>query len=202
MSRQRQQEQNEEMRAKILEIARRILKEEGAEAVSVRRITKEIDYSPGIVYHYFSGKEEILHTLLLEGYRRILSSIPRPEEELPPSEGIRQAILRYIEGVLEWPEEYRAVMFSSKPDILAVTSILDADVCDKRQAIRWLAGSLQRGMDQGDFAPGDPVLTAQTVWCAMFGLAARLIIEGTPTGEQRDILIRRHADFIVRGICL
>jgi len=61
MSWQRQQEQNEEMRAKILEIARRILKEEGAEAVSVRRITKEIDYSSGIVYHYFSGKEEILH---------------------------------------------------------------------------------------------------------------------------------------------
>lgn len=80
------------MRGKILEITRRILKEEGAEAVSVRRITKEIDYSPGIVYHYFSGKEEILHTLLLEGYRRILSSIPRPEEELSPLEGIRYAM--------------------------------------------------------------------------------------------------------------
>jgi len=56
MSRKRQQQHSEEVRNRILDIARRIVTDEGVEALSVRRITKEMDYSAGIVYHYFESK--------------------------------------------------------------------------------------------------------------------------------------------------
>jgi len=49
MSRKRQQQQAEEIRSRILEIARRIISEEGLEALSIRRITNEMGYSSGSI---------------------------------------------------------------------------------------------------------------------------------------------------------
>lgn len=201
MSRERQKQQSEEMRRRILDISKQILAEEGAEALSIRRITREMDYSGAIVYHYFESKEEILHCLLVEGYQKILASIqPLEEEGLPAGERIRRSIVSYISGVLAWPAEYRSVMFSSKPDVLAATSVLDEDVCEKRAAFRWLVSTIETGVAEGIFAPCDARLTAQALWCSMFGLVMRLIIEAPVPEKQQAALIDRQIDLMMKGL--
>ncbi|NJN55580.1 MAG: helix-turn-helix transcriptional regulator, partial [Anaerolineae bacterium] len=42
----------------ILDAARLIIKEQGADALSIRAIAEQIDYSPAGLYEYFGSKEE------------------------------------------------------------------------------------------------------------------------------------------------
>src|SRR5688500_14184005 len=55
------------MRALILREARRLLTEQGPEAVSMRAIARAIGYTPGALYEYFPAKEDIFETLYFEG---------------------------------------------------------------------------------------------------------------------------------------
>jgi AcrR family transcriptional regulator len=58
----------EETRNNILEAALQIVKEEGWQALSMRKIADVIEYTAPIIYEYFSNKEAILLELNRQGY--------------------------------------------------------------------------------------------------------------------------------------
>ncbi|TDT42706.1 TetR family transcriptional regulator [Streptomyces sp. BK208] len=62
-------------REAILSAAQRILDEEGAESLSMRRLAKEMSSTPMALYHYVRDKDELL-VLLLEEHA---AAFPRPE---------------------------------------------------------------------------------------------------------------------------
>lgn len=191
---------SEEVRDRILHIARRIISEEGIDALSIRKITKEMEYSPGIVYHYFKNKEQLLSCILQEGCRRILASVKPLDSDLPPDEAIRLSFTRYIKSALQQPAEYRAIMFSSQPRILEFTSVLGEGVCEKRPALMRLVSALESGVATGLFTPCDTQLTAQALWSAMFGLLSRLIVEQDVPVEQTDKLIQCQIELLLKGL--
>ena len=196
MSRTRQKQKSEQVRNRILDIARRIISEEGAEALSIRRITNEMDYSAGIVYHYFKNKEQILLCVLQEGYKKILTALKPPSSDLSPDEALRVSFTGYMEGMMEWSGEYKALMLSSSPQILDFTSVLSEGMCAKRPALKMLAATLEAGISQGIFAPCDTELTAQALWSAAFGLLIRLIVEKDVSPQQQTKLMQRQIDII------
>lgn len=200
MPREGPQRQSEEVRGRILDIARRVVSEEGVEALSIRRITKEMGYSAGIVYHYFENKEQLLSCVLQQGYARILDAVKPPDADLPPDEMIRAAFTRYVESALTWAAEYRALMFSSSPQVLAFTSVLGEGMCEARPALSLLVHALELGITQGLFAPCDAQLTAQALWSAVFGLLARLLIERDVAAQQRSKLLNRQIDILMKGL--
>ena len=200
MSRKRQQQHSEEVRDRILGIAKRIVAEEGVEALSIRRITKEMDYSAGIVYHYFDNKEHILSCILLEGYKRIMDSIQPASDNLPADELFRTTALNFMEGILKWPNEYKAIMLNSSPQILEFTSVLGEGNCEKHPALMVMVRTLEKGISEGLFVPCDTQLTSQVIWSAMYGLHIRLIIEQSVTHEHSMRLIERQIDLILKGL--
>ncbi|RYY31141.1 MAG: TetR/AcrR family transcriptional regulator [Chitinophagaceae bacterium] len=58
----------EETRCNILEAAFRIVKEDGWQALSMRKIAEEIEYTAPIIYEYFANKEAILSELNRKGF--------------------------------------------------------------------------------------------------------------------------------------
>lgn len=200
MSRARQQQHAAEIKARILDIARRIIAEEGPEALSIRRITKEMDYSAGMVYHYFESKDEILLHVLQENYKKILEAITPLRDDISPDEAIRAGMTNYIESALQYPHEYKSVMLSSSSEVLAFTSVLGEGICEKRPALMQLVSTLESGIAAGLFAPCDAQLTAQAIWSAMFGLLMRLIVEQDISSEQRSRLIQRQINILLKGI--
>lgn len=200
MSRKRQQQQSEEVRQRILTIARRILSEEGAEALSLRKITDEMEYSAGIIYHYFESKDDILICLLREGYQGILESVRPPDPSMPPDEAIRTAFMGYLRNGLAHPAEYKAMMLSSMPQVLEFTSVLGEGDCEKRLAFKGLLGSLEAGVKSGMFAPCDMQITAQALWSAMFGLLIRLIIEQSVSPEHINKIAERQIELLLKGL--
>ncbi|MGZ3756458.1 MAG: TetR/AcrR family transcriptional regulator [Mucilaginibacter sp.] len=58
----------EETRINILDAALQIVKEEGWQALSMRKIADVIEYTAPIIYEYFANKEAILLELTRKGY--------------------------------------------------------------------------------------------------------------------------------------
>lgn len=200
MSRERQQRQQGEMREQILNTAREIITNEGMEALSIRRISKAIEYSPGNIYYYFKDKHEIVLNLIFEGYGKIIAAIEPTSKDLAPDASIRVSFTNYIHSALQWADEYKAFMFSSEPEILMHTSILNAGSTENRKALHLLCEAIEAGISNGLFASCDVELTAQSLWCSMFGLLARLIIEKDVSEEQKNKLIERQMDILLNGL--
>lgn len=70
-SKDRIQRLKEETRCNILEAALQIVKEEGWQALSMRKIADVIEYTAPIIYEYFNNKDAILLELNRQGYLKL-----------------------------------------------------------------------------------------------------------------------------------
>jgi len=189
-----------DVRDRIIDIAKRIVADEGVEALSIRKITGEMDYSAGIVYHYFKNKEQILSCILQDGYKKIMESTGPAGSDLPADEKFRVTALSFMEGVLKWPNVYKAIMLDSSPQILEFTSVLGEGYCEKHPALMVMVNTLEEGISKGLFTPCDTQLTAQAIWSAMYGLHMRLIIEKSVSHEHAMNLIKCQLELIINGL--
>lgn len=193
----------EEIKNTILAAARDIVSKEGVQRLSIRKITNAIDYSPAIIYHYFKDKKEIIESLVMEGYGRILStvgSIQRNENE--PEKEIKEMFTNYIKAALSYPEEYKAFMLNEDAGVLKKTGLLKKGISENSQTIKLLCENIQRGISKGKYAPVEPELTAQILWTAAFGLIIKLMIEKDIPEEQVNRLIEHHFNLLFNGIII
>ena len=203
MSKERQAHKREEIRNLILNTAREIISRDGVQALSIRKITKEIDYSPAIVYHYFKDKNEIIELLVADGYRRILdliSKVNKNEDE--PEKEIQEVFLNYIEGALNFSEEYKAFILNDDPKVLKKTAVLKEGISKTSPTIKLLTDAIQRGIDKGRFIPGNAELTAQIIWTSAFGLIIKIIFEKNISEQQKNHLIEQYLKTMFNGILI
>jgi TetR/AcrR family fatty acid metabolism transcriptional regulator len=71
----------EEKRRRILDAAVRAFARKGYHACRVGEIATEAGVAYGLVYHYFSSKEEILETIFRDTWTQMLAAIQAVEEE-------------------------------------------------------------------------------------------------------------------------
>ena len=69
------EQQREDLRQRIVEAARDIVSEQGLDALSMRALALRIEHSPGTIYLYFKDKDELLRSVMSEGFRRLGVSI-------------------------------------------------------------------------------------------------------------------------------
>lgn len=88
-SKERIQRIKEETRANILEASLEIVKEDGWQALSMRKIADKIEYTAPIIYEYFANKEGILleltrkgNGILLEELKDAKARFENPEKQL------------------------------------------------------------------------------------------------------------------------
>jgi AcrR family transcriptional regulator len=101
-------------RRSILDAARRIVYQQGVDALSMRAIAQQIDYSPAGLYDYFEGKDAILQTLCLEGHQRLSEHMRQALAEGSPNDRLLAIGLGYIEFAVNNPDYY-LLMFATVP---------------------------------------------------------------------------------------
>ena len=201
MTKERQVRKQEEIRNIILEAARDIITHEGMKGLSIRKITNAIEYSPAIIYHYFKDKNEIVETIMEEGYKRILNSLKMVNRnEKQPENEIKEMYFNYIKAALDNQDEYMAIMLNDDPIIKQRTAILKKGISESSMTMRLLCDTLKSGIDQGRFAACDVELTAQIMWTSAFGLIIKLIIEKDIPEQQMNDLIENHFRTLFYGI--
>jgi AcrR family transcriptional regulator len=86
----------------ILDTALRVLREEGLDAVTMRRLATELDTGPASLYVYIRNRDELLNALL----DRISGMV---ELEEPDPARWREQVHRLVEAILKVMEDHRGI---------------------------------------------------------------------------------------------
>lgn len=78
---ERRLRQKDEVRSSILATAWQIVKEEGWQSLSIRKIADAIEYSVPVIYDHFENKEAILFEFGKEGFRLLSRKIQQAKDK-------------------------------------------------------------------------------------------------------------------------
>src|SRR5512134_2942990 len=98
----RVRQRNEARRLDILRAAARVFRRRGIAAAGMREIAEEAGLSPGNLYHYFSGKDEILLFCQERTLARMLSAVK--EARGTAAERLRAVLQAHVHRMLREPE--------------------------------------------------------------------------------------------------
>lgn len=109
--RRAREEGREALRLGILDAAGRLLIEEGPQALSMRRVAREVNASTQVLYTMFGGKDGLANEIFLEGFERLAGAEKSLSAGDDPLRYLRDLGDAYFENALANPNYYR-VMFS------------------------------------------------------------------------------------------
>ncbi|BCS97187.1 putative TetR-family transcriptional regulator [Desulfoluna limicola] len=97
---------------RILSVAAEIIRTHGFEALSMRRLAREVGMTAANLYNYVSGKDQIYLEIQQKGFN-LLKSIVKRATDAPgtPEEKVRASAMAYIQFALANPDLYK-VMFA------------------------------------------------------------------------------------------
>jgi TetR/AcrR family fatty acid metabolism transcriptional regulator len=186
-----------EKRRVILEAAVRVFARQGFHTCRVADIAEEAGVAYGLVYHYFSSKEEILDTLFLECWGLMLDAIAEAERAvLPPREKLAQ-----IAGFIV--DSYRHDPMLMKVIIVEVTRAANTfgrtHFARIREAYDGIAGIVRAAQQQGAFrAEITPDFAALAFYGAIEQVLTAWIFEREVIAEDE---LARAKRLIVETIC-
>ncbi len=197
------------VRELILSAAENVFADEGEEGLSIRRLARNVDYSPAAIYKYFGSKDELVFELKEAFFARILNSVHRMvDAHCPFSDRARSCVATYVRIAVEKPYHYAAAFAGQVTDIAPEDWQPEFENSNKGLAFLVLKGMVEEGVDMGHFrADLDPSLAAKSIWASSHGLAMMMNhIPGFPMSKHdtdtmsADAFIVFHADNIIRGL--
>jgi AcrR family transcriptional regulator len=100
--------QKEEVRSKILATAWQMVKEDGWQSLSIRKIADAIEYSVPVIYDHFENKEAILMEFAKDGFRILSKKIQSAKEKYnDPAEQLKTVAGAYWSFAFRNKEYYQ-----------------------------------------------------------------------------------------------
>ena len=184
-----------ELTAAILDSARRQLASEGAAALSLRAIARELDMASSAIYRYFPSRDALLTQLIIDAFNSLADDVATAESAVPRSDlgGRFRAIGRAVRTwALAHEHEWSLVYGTPVPGYAApqdtigpatrVTELLVAIIADAAArglqpglpvptpaAARALAPILRVLAEQGITVPAELMFRGLMAWTLMFG---------------------------------
>lgn len=156
-------------RAHLVDVAARLLSNEGPQALSTRRIAQETGSSTMAVYTYFDGIGGLVHAMVNEGFARLQDHLTRMDRTEDPVSDL--ALLgRAFRHNASHNEYLYAVMFGGCS--LAGFRLSEDDRQHGRYTLGNVTESVDRCMSAGRFRQDDPELVSHRLWCAVHGLTS------------------------------
>lgn len=162
------------MKSAILEAAMELILDQGFENVSIRKIAERIHYSPATIYLYFKDKQDILHHLHTEGFRRFAEAQKGLEDIADPAVRMYKHGMVYIRFALANPEYYQ-LMFILKGTAKQYARTDEPD--GSRETYEVLRNNLRLYQEQGNLQGINLDHLAFLFWSTVHGMASLLISE-------------------------
>ena len=190
----RVQRRSEARRTDILRAASRVFRRRGLAAAGMREIAEEADVSPGILYYYFSGKDEILLFCQERTLEHMLAAV-EAARALPSSsaERLRGVLQAHVHAMLDELEGATAHL-----EVEALPEALRAPVMEKRDRYeRAVRALVAEGIKRGEFAKADAALVTR----AMLGAVNWSARWYRPDGPQTSAEVANAlSDYLVKGL--
>jgi AcrR family transcriptional regulator len=193
-SSQRARRKSEARRVSILRAAARVFRRLGVSATGMREIADEADLSPGNLYYYFSGKDEILLYCQERTLERLAAAV-KAARAIPGSWAgrLRSVLSGHVHCMLDELEGATAHL-----EVEALPEAMRAGVVQKRDAYeRAVRALVAEGVKAGEFAAADPALVTRAMLGAVNWTARWYRHDGAQSASQiADSL----SDYLVRGL--
>jgi AcrR family transcriptional regulator len=184
----------------ILDAAVRVFARQGFHTCRVADIADEAGVAYGLVYHYFSSKEEILDTLFLERWDIMLEAIAEADERQPSPREKLHAISGFI------IDSYRHDPELMKVIIVEVTRAANTfgrtHLAKIREAYAQIGAIVARAQSGGEFRSEiSPEFAALSFYGLIEQVLTQWIFEAEPIGD--DVLEAAKGlivDIVCRGL--
>ena len=109
----------EEMTSEILAAARAHLAEEGAAALSLRSVARDLELAPSALYRYFDGRDALLSALILSAYESLADEAERAADRAAKVESDVERWLAAPGAIRRWalarPHEWGLIFGTPVP---------------------------------------------------------------------------------------
>ncbi|HXB91646.1 MAG TPA: TetR/AcrR family transcriptional regulator [Puia sp.] len=175
----------EQTRVNILDAAHGIVKDEGWQALSMRKIADKIEYTAPIIYEYYANKEAILLELTKKGYILLAERMKDARDRyLDLGEQIEAIWLAYWNFAFE-QREYYQLMFGVEVNCCIMDELLPEGSTPYDIA----AGPIAELMGISDTEDDKVCTKYYTYWSIIHGLISiNITRKGTTDEINRQIL--------------
>ena len=197
--RHRQDQEKQELRQAILTAAGELFLEQGYERFSLRKVAESIGYSPTTIYLYFRDKDDLLFTVVDEGFERFgqqLAAAAASTED--PWERLIALGRAYIAFGLQNPVYYQ-LMFMQRTDFLTQRQVGESQ--PRIASFRALQQTVQQAIDAGVLRPGDVESYSDVFWALVHGMVSLAISMPTSYGTRLQQTMETAWQMECEGLC-
>jgi len=199
MSEERSSYHHGNLREELLVQAHALLRADGPDAVTLRKVAAGVGVSRTAPYHHFRDKESLIAALVQRGFHELVADMQGPlaaqGDTVARFEDMGRAYVRYA---LREPHLYK-MMFGP--------AVLDRErhpetACAADAAFDTCCAMVAAGQQSGEIGGDEPVSVALAAWATVHGLASLLIDMGgdEPGGPPEGPMAGRSLDGILSAV--
>ena len=190
----RARRKSEARRLDILRAAARVFRRRGVAAAGMREIADEADLSPGNLYYYFRGKDELLYFCQDRTLQQMHTAVEAARDSAAPvAEQLRSVLVAHLHCTLDELEGATAHL-----EVEALPENLRRQIVEKRDGYeRAVRALVAKGVKRGEFARCDAALVTRAMLGAVNWTARWYRPDGAqPVAEIAEGL----SAYLVRGL--
>lgn len=156
----------EEFRERLCDVAESLFADRGLEAVTMRELAAELGVSPMTPYRYFKDKDAILAAVRARGFERHAQALEKAyfETEGDLIERTSAAGRAYVRFAFDNPQAYRLMFDTDQPHAAEYPDLVRASERSRQTMTRHV-----RDMIAAGYIEGDPELIGHMYWVALHG---------------------------------
>jgi AcrR family transcriptional regulator len=185
------------MKKLILDTAMELIIHHGFESVSIRKIAERIQYSPATIYLYFKDKQDILHQLHEEGFRRFANAQKGLADIADPLERLYEHGRVYIRFALENREYYQLMFMLRGTEKRCVPS---AEPDGSQETYKVLRSNVIDYLSAGYLPGADVDATTFLFWSTVHGMVSLIISERIAISEAKLQVLAINALGVLRSM--
>ena len=187
-----------DLRTAVLDAARQQLVREGYRDLSMRDVANAVGCSVSSIYLYFAGKDELVHTLMDEGFERwhrqmteLMASADTPAERL------EAACRAYVRFGLANPEFYE-IMYMFHSDRMAR---YPKELFRRaRRNLELMAELVRAYAPEAVPTPDDARIRTMALWATLHGIVSTIISDRLDRGIDRARYVEGAIRYALAGV--
>jgi AcrR family transcriptional regulator len=184
------------LREALLRAAEKALVKNGAQDISLRKLSRELGVSHASPRRHFAGKQALLDALAIRGFERLDTALGRAVND--GARDFKTRLVKLARVFVSFALKHQALlalMFEAKHRPGAPRELLEAS----EKAFSHTPAAFAEGQSAGEVVAGDPARLSLIVFAAMQGLIT-ISTKGKFKGVPLDTLIGEIIERIILGL--
>lgn len=176
------------VRAAILDAARKLFVHDGVNGLSMRRLAEKIGYTPRTIYLYFADKDDLLSELIEEEVGHLADNLEAAfAKHRSPQRRLEAVAVAYVTFGVAHPQAYEAIFMVRSHPMTRESAHLGQHVQGKR-----MLDVLDRAVRESRRAveTHDHQVIVQSLRCALHGLTSLLVLGRQFAGVPWETIVK------------